>query len=796
MKALRRKTSAVKNMAHLPGITPTISLKMENVTSFISDKIPSYLEKGLSQDQSSSAVLTVIVAGLVTATLYSVLKNIKLGTVLLFCWNCFLKPFLPSFKRRSDRTSQQQALEAFYEAQAKIYDSTRSTLLKGREDSLRILVSHLRRDKDLVWIDIGGGTGYNVEQMISILPLTHFKAIYIVDLSPSLLDVARHRFENQGFTNVHCMLADACTFMIPEQQADIITFSYSLSMIPTFHSAIDHASDLLKIEGLICCVDFGIQSSANTVGKVNTVGGLAGRHVPWVLRTFWRAWFEADRVFLDPARRDYLEYRFGTIKSLNLYNKILGKIPYYIWLGCDKNKSSSLLYRINALATESPYLAPQDVPTSQALTVKTSKSHEAALSNESKNLPYPSMYYQNDIYRVYYDEQKPIYRQFKDQYIYAFTWEDPQEDNQILHFTKDDTVLAITSAGDNILSYASLPSPPRRIHCVDLNPCQGHLLELKLAAFKSLSREEIWQMFGVGKIDNFKAYLLKMSSHMSSNAFQFWYKNGPKAFATNGNGLYFTGFSKWPLKFTRYIFQITGMGDFVDELCSAKTMKQQKLIWQTKLRPKLLNPILSTLLIGNPLFLWKALGVPANQASLMGSSVFKYLADTLDPVINKYMVSSDNYFYYLCLKGKYSKNNCPDYLTKSAFRKFTSKNSPLSNIRIHTDYLNDVFSRMTRHSLTIAIIMDHMDWFSKERTEANEEIRALDGALAPGGRVMLRSASKAPWYIRNFEEFGFKCRPAAVRENGTAIDRVNMYASTWICEKPREKTRNMSTLEL
>lgn len=769
---------------------------MENVSSFVSDKIPSYLEKGLPQEQNSSAILTVVLAGIITATIYSALKKIKVGTVFLFCWNCFFKPFLPSSKKRSDHAPQQQALETFYETQASIYDSTRSALLKGREDSLKLLVSHVQKIENLVWVDVGGGTGHNVEQMISILPLKHFKAIYIVDLSSSLLEVARQRFEGQGFTNVHFMLADACTFTIPEQQADIITFSYSLSMIPTFHSAIDHAADLLKKEGLICCVDFGIQSSANTIGKVNTVGGLAGRHVPWILRTFWRAWFEADRVFLDPARRDYLEYHFGTIKSLNLYNNILGRIPYYIWLGCDKSKSSSLLYRINALATESPYLAPKDVPSSKVLTVKTSKSHEAAMSNESRNLPYPSMYYQKDIYRVYYDEQKPVYRQFKDQYIYAFTWEDPREDDRILHFTKDDTVLAITSAGDNILSYASLSSPPRRIHCVDLNPCQGHLLELKLAAFKSLSREEIWQMFGEGKIDDFKNYLLKMSAHMSSNAFQFWYKYGPKTFDIKGNGLYFTGFSKWPLKFTRYIFKMAGMGDYVEELCNAKTMKQQRLVWQTKLRSKLLNPVFSTLFIGNPFFLWKALGVPANQASLMGSSVFKYLADTLDPIINKYMVSDDNYFYYLCLKGKYSKSNCPDYLTKSAFRKFTSKDSPLSNIRIHTDYLNDVFSRMTRHSLTIAIIMDHMDWFSKEGSEANEEIEALDGALAPGGRVMLRSASKSPWYIKNFEEFGFKCTPAAVREDGTAIDRVNMYASTWLCEKPLEKARNMSTLEL
>lgn len=72
------------------------------------------------------------------------------------------------------------------------------------------------------------------------------------------------------------------------------------------------------------------------------------------------------------------------------------------------------------------------------------------------------MYYQKEYWRVYYDEMNPLYEQFKNQYIYAFTWEDPREDHKLLNFTSDDTVLAITSAGDNILSYASLPTPPKR----------------------------------------------------------------------------------------------------------------------------------------------------------------------------------------------------------------------------------------------------------------------------------------------------------------------------------------------
>lgn len=770
---------------------------MNATTSIISEKFPKIIHAfEAHQDISSTLILGVV--GLLITALLSATLDIKLNEIVLFCWNCFFKPFLPSSRKRSKTGHQQQALEAFYEAQAKIYDATRPALLKGREECLELIKSHLTKTKDLVWIDLGGGTGYNVEKMNEILPLKeHFKAIFIVDLSPSLLQVARERFAAQGFTNIHCLLSDVCTFSIDYASADLITFSYSLSMIPSFHSAVDHASTMLGKDGLIASVDFGTQSDATTIGRVNTVGGLLNRSNPWILRTFWRTWFEADSVFLDPARRGYLEYKFGTIKSLNLYNNMLGRIPYYIWLGCDKTRSPALLYRINALATESPYLAPQDIPEEEKQNMKVSKSQEAAIGNASKNIPYPSIYYQRNIYRVYYDEQKSMYKQFKGQYIYAFTWEDPKEDNRILHFSKNDSVLAITSAGDNILSYAALPTPPRRIHCVDMNPYQGHLFELKLAALKSLTWEEVWKMFGLGKIDNFQELLVqKLAPHMTSNAFQYWHKIGTKTFNPKKDGFYFTGFSKWPLKLTRFVFKITGASDYVDELCASDTLEQQKKLWETKLRPKLLNPIISELLVGNPIFLWKALGVPANQASLMGSSIIEYVANTLDPVVNRYKISNENYFYYLCLKGHYSKNNCPDYLKKQVYKKFHSANSILSNIRIHTDTIQDVAARLTKHSLTIAIIMDHMDWFPKDGKLAIEEIQALSDALAPGGRVLLRSASKKPWYIETFESYGFMCKPEGIRKDKMAIDMVNMYASTWLCQKMESRGRNMSTLEL
>jgi betaine lipid synthase len=82
--------------------------------------------------------------------------------------------------------------------------------------------------------------------------------------------------------------------------------------------------------------------------------------------------------------------------------------------------------------------------------------------------------------------------------------------------------------------------------------------------------------------------------------------------------------------------------------------------------------------------------------------------------------------------------------------------------------------------------MDSMDWFDPGCDEASVQIIALNRALAPGGRVMLRSAGLRPWYVRTFSRNGFAIKRVGARLKGECIDRVNMYASTWICTKTAE----------
>ena len=228
-----------------------------------------------------------------------------------------------------------------------MYDATRKLLLRGREDMLGLAAAQLsysrskRADtnKKPIWVDIGGGTGYNIEAMQAYLDVpSFFSKIYLVDLSPSLLDVAKKRFDRLGW-DVKIVCQDARNFRLEDYEervkdrdenfgADLVTLSYSLSMIPTYYSVLDAIPSLLSPQGIIGVVDFYVQSIVELSGR-NYTGGCFNRHVKWIGRVFWRAWFDLDRVGLEGARRDYLEYRFGTLKSVDERNYLLGGIPYY-----------------------------------------------------------------------------------------------------------------------------------------------------------------------------------------------------------------------------------------------------------------------------------------------------------------------------------------------------------------------------------------------------------------------------------------------------------------------------------
>jgi len=779
-----------------------------------------------------------------------------------FAYSCFFKPHTGD-----GSGNQQDALESFYKSQANIYDATRSRLLQGREDMLALLAAQVKHrvatgqipNKKPIWVDIGGGTGWNIEQMGKHIDIpTFFHAVYLVDLSTSLCEVAKKRFERLGWTNVHVICEDARVFRLQDYEAgvgedqrdfsigrpvydtnsrdsvgaDVLTMSYSLSMIPGFHPVVDSVANLLSPTGLIGLVDFYVQNKVEFAGR-NYIGGSINRHCMFISRVFWRAWFELDRVNLDSARRDYIEYKFGTILSTNRRCHLVGfRIPYYIFIGCTRSTASSLttVADVDAAVTESPFINALDVHARNMTPSKArrnssaerrSKAYEHAIINLTASLPLPAAYYQNNKTRIYYDATLQKHTQFGEEYIYAFTWEDSKMDARLLKVNSDDVILAITSAGDNILSYAL--ERPKRIHAVDLNPNQNHLLELKVASFRALGYADMWKMFGEGKHADFERLLIdKLSPHMSSHAFDYWLHHGPSTFGPKTGGLYHTGGSRYAIKLVALLGNLLGIRGDIRRLTQVSTLAEQREIWHTRVRRVLLSELLAYFVIGTEVFLWKALGVPSEQRAMIeedyklrtslgstkkaaesgipsgtgepgavgaktsGNAIWQYGIDTLDAVANDTLIGTENHYYLVCLLGHYLRRCHPDFLSANAHQKL-SQPGALDNVRIHTEELKEVFAHMQAGALTIAVLMDSMDWFKPTENEAEQQVKAVNRALKLGGRVLIRSSGGSPWYMKVFEENGFSPKRVALRDENTPLtDRVNMYKSTWICTKNGE----------
>ena len=132
-------------------------------------------------------------------------------------------------------TTHEQRLESFYRNQAGNYDAFRKRLLHGRRE----LMAAVPASAGSVWCDMGAGTGENLEYVGD--RLSQLAQVHLVDLCPSLLQRARERIAAHRWHNVDVVRSDAETFCPPERLVDLVTFSYSLSMIPDWITALENA---------------------------------------------------------------------------------------------------------------------------------------------------------------------------------------------------------------------------------------------------------------------------------------------------------------------------------------------------------------------------------------------------------------------------------------------------------------------------------------------------------------------------------------------------------------------------
>ncbi|MGH9821377.1 MAG: class I SAM-dependent methyltransferase, partial [Pyrinomonadaceae bacterium] len=145
------------------------------------------------------------------------------------------------------------AMDRMYRLQRYFYDFTRKYYLLGRD---RLIADMKIAAGDNV-LEIGCGTGRNLILLSQKSPKAN---LFGLDASSEMLSTAKEKIGRAGRQiELRTVLADAfgfhSTFAL-EEPFDVVFFSYSISMIPTWRESIDNALLNLKPGGTLYIVDF------------------------------------------------------------------------------------------------------------------------------------------------------------------------------------------------------------------------------------------------------------------------------------------------------------------------------------------------------------------------------------------------------------------------------------------------------------------------------------------------------------------------------------------------------------
>mmetsp|Transcript_8248 Transcript_8248/g.30422 ORF Transcript_8248/g.30422 Transcript_8248/m.30422 type:complete len:746 (-) Transcript_8248:1595-3832(-) len=637
--------------------------------------------------------------------------------------------------KTEQRKEEEERLGEFYETQVEEYEQLKLAVQHGRDRLIAALAERLHGQRNLVWVDMGSGTADSVEKMSELMGgLDAFAAIYVIEQNSLKCAAAMKKCKENNYKNVVVVHGDCANFVLPENlTASVVTFSYSLSKCKDYFKWIDQAFKMLGHNGFLGVSDFFVSAKEDQ----------PNRQMSGMGRWFWRAAFDLGSGGRDigPERRQFLEHHLTTVLEYNGRGSIpyvpLLKAPYYVWIG--------------RKCTE------DDDDGEYSLPVVRTKGAKA--------------------------EKPPWWQFFPPTYLYSVSWEDPAADEEHLSIRSEDRVLTLCAGGCNTFDY--LLAGARQVVAVDMNPAQNHLLELKAVATARLPYEDAWLMFGEGKHPNIKdLFHTKLAPFLSQDAVDFW----SVRLHDFKRGLYYSGGMGLLVSLIRILTIISFSQSAMKRLLEAPTIEEQAKVWNSFTIVRMYKSthkwiwkvfgFLTSIFFLNDLVLWYGAGVPKNQLNLITKEqktpIQTYVMRLLDGVAEKSHVRDENYFYHVCLAGRFNRGNCPAYLNQDNFE--TLKDGRISNLKITT---NTFVEELKKGLYSKVILMDHVDWLPRPLVE--ELSRELAAHVVKNGRILWRSASVSPPYVEDFRKAGFKVqRIHCHSEDCHYIDRVNMYASFWI----------------
>lgn len=375
--------------------------------------------------------------------------------------------------------------------------------------------------------------------------------------------------------------------------------------------------------------------------------------------------------------------------------------------------------------------------------------------------------------------------------VYNTCWEDPRLDRQALKIGPDDTIAMLTSAGCNALDYALLA--PKEIHCIDVNPKQNALLELKKAGIRHLDFDTFYSMFGKGGLGNYQeVYRDVLRRNLPSGVRHYWDRK-IEMFSGQGRRQTFyyhgtAGLLAWLVRI--YIDKIRKRRDAIEQILDTRTLEEQQALYYEKLEPGFWSGFMRWAMRRDATLSF--LGVPRQQRHQIDrcypGGISKFIQDRIEAVFTRIPLS-DNYFWRVYLNGQYEPDCCPEYLKEANFNKL--KADGLERIQTHNCTVLDFLSRHPGE-ISRFVLLDHMDWLSAAHADVlKQQWQAIIDRASRNTRLIWRSGALEVDYVDPIKVrwFGTE-RPLGEvlqydRELADVLhpqDRVHTYGSFYIAD--------------
>ena len=288
---------------------------------------------------------------------------------------------------------------------------------------------------------------------------------------------------------------------------------------------------------------------------------------------------------------------------------------------------------------------------------------------------------------------------------YSQCWEDPVLLEEALEIQPDDTILSITSGGDNTLALAL--HQPQKIVSVDSSAAQNYLLELKISAIQTLPHQEMLEFLGAERSSQREQLFQQVENTLSSNAALWW--RSQKSFIERGV-IHCGRFEAFLLFFRNSILPCVHSRKTAAAFLDTSSLEAQQRFYQSiwnSTKWRLLFRIMTSRFV---------LKQFARQDGMFSHTAPGDIATQYVKRLERHLHTvplMDNYFMHYCLTGMYGRS-LPPYLREQGADVLKKM---FSRVSIVTDDLTNYLRSVPAESFSKYNLSDIFEALSLEQTE-------------------------------------------------------------------------------